>query len=41
MDLQYKGVNSRTGRVEWIERDLAPSTRPEGIGNGRMVGGAI
>ncbi|WCF11587.1 hypothetical protein NDS46_30035 (plasmid) [Paenibacillus thiaminolyticus] len=31
MDLRYKGVNSRTGRVEWIERDLARPTRPEGL----------
>ncbi|PZM61864.1 hypothetical protein [Paenibacillus dendritiformis] len=31
MDLQYKGVNNRTGRVEWIERDLARPTRPEGL----------
>lgn len=31
MDLQYKGVNSRTGREEWIERDLIYSTRPEGL----------
>lgn len=31
MDLQYKGVNSRTGRAEWIERDLVRSTLPEGL----------
>lgn len=31
MDLHYKGVNSRSGRKEWIERDLAPSTLPEGL----------
>lgn len=31
MDLQYKGVNNRTGRKEWVERDLARSTRPEGL----------
>ncbi|OCZ50843.1 hypothetical protein [Dehalobacter sp. TeCB1] len=30
MDLQYKGVNSR-GRAEWIERDLARPTLPEGL----------
>ena len=31
MDLQYKGVNSRTGREEWIERDIARPTLPEGL----------
>lgn len=31
MDLKYKGVNSRTGRVEWIERELACPTLPEGL----------
>lgn len=31
MDLQYKGVNNRSGRKEWIERDLASSFRPEGL----------
>ncbi|ADO59627.1 hypothetical protein [Paenibacillus polymyxa] len=31
MDLHFKGVNDRTGRVEWIERDLARSTSPEGL----------
>ncbi|WJQ80971.1 hypothetical protein [Brevibacillus brevis] len=30
MDLQYKGVNKH-GRVEWIERDLVSSFRPEGL----------
>ncbi|MGG3873154.1 hypothetical protein [Brevibacillus laterosporus] len=30
MDLHYKGVNQR-GRVEWVERNLASSFRPEGL----------
>lgn len=31
MNLEYKGVNSRSGRVEWIERDLVRPSRPEGL----------
>lgn len=31
MDLHYKGINSRTGRVEWTERDLAAPIRPDGL----------
>ncbi|MEK3881024.1 hypothetical protein [Paenibacillus sp. FSL M7-0420] len=31
MDLQYIGVNSRSGRKEWIERELARPYRPDGM----------
>ncbi|WP_199615571.1 hypothetical protein [Paenibacillus alkalitolerans] len=31
MKLQYKGVNNRSGRVEWVELDLASPFHPEGV----------
>lgn len=31
MDLQYIGVNSSSGRKEWIERELARPWRSDGM----------